>query len=207
MNEHTFPMEGPKEGLNLPIISASLDVNSKSRILADKAAKYLHAHGHYAPLVDLAELAFPPFDNRQVFNAPEFKQIHDVINESDGIVLALPIYNWAPPAQLKSVIEATGATGDGVNTSAWFDKLVTFICAAGLAHSYMATGGIAQSLMLDFKCVINPYTGYFASEDWQSEEQGILLPEREAHLHKTLTVHQELASLLRGRSYKSDWEV
>src|SRR5699024_10409370 len=186
---------------------ASLDVNSKSRKLAQLAAKVLESEGHAAPLIDLADVSFPPFDNAAVFESVQFARFHELIDRADGIVLAFPIYNWAPPAQLKSLIEATGATGDGVNTAAWFDKLVTFICAAGLAHSYMATGGIAQSLMLDFKCVINPYTGYFASEDWQSEEQGILLPERETHLHKTLTVHQELANLLRGRSYKSDWEV
>jgi len=198
---------GREQPLNLPVISTSLDVNSKSRKLAAKAADFLTAQRHHAPLVDLAGPAFPPFDNAEVFSTPEFKRFHDLINKSDGIVLAFPIYNWAPPAQLKSLIEATGATGDGVNTSAWFDKLVTFICAAGLPQSYMATGALAQSLMLDFKCVINPYTGYFASEDWQSEEQGILLPERDAYFHKTLTVHQDLARLLRGRSYRSDWEV
>lgn len=124
---------------------------------------------------------------------------------ADGIVLAFPIYNWAPAATVKSLIEATGATGEDGNTSAWFDKVVTFVCAAGLPHSYMATSALSQSLMLDFKCVINPYTAYMSERDWGNT--GILEPSRADRLTKTMTVHVELSQLLDGRTYSSDWEI
>ena len=39
---------------------------------------------------------------------------------------------------------------------ALFDKVVTLLTAGGLAESYMAYTNTAISLMLDFKCVINP---------------------------------------------------
>jgi len=193
--------------LNLPVISASLDPGSKSRKLAVSAWQYLRAAGHDSRLVDLAEIEYPIFDNARVFNSEAFKELHSVIANADAIVLAFPIYNWAPPAQLKSLIESTGATGDGMNTAAWFDKPVTFICSAGLPESYMATGALAHSLMLDFKCVINPYHGYFASRDFEDEETGTLVPERAQRLAKTLDVHQDLAFVLRERSYTSAWEV
>lgn len=193
--------------LNLPVISASLDPTSKSRKLAQRAVSTLREAGHDVEFIDLVDIELPRFDNSAVFNSAQFQFVHDVISGADAIVLAMPIYNWAPPAQLKSLIESTGATGDGVNTAAWFDKPVTFLCSAGLAHSYMATGALAQSLMLDFKCVINPYVGYFSSEDWLDETAGVLNPEREERFAKTLTVHQELAALLRQRGYRSGWEV
>lgn len=189
--------------LHLPVISCSLDPSSSSRRLAEQSAALLTASGHRSEVIDLAAAALPAFDNDQVFDSDAFAALHEVIRASDGMVLAFPIYNWAPSSTVKSLIEATGATGDG-RRAAWFDKVVTFVCAAGLPHSYMATGALAQSLMLDFKCVVNPYTAYISERDW---EAGMLTTSRAARLDKTMTVHAELASLLRGRTYLSDWEV
>jgi hypothetical protein len=76
--------------------------------------------------------------------------------------------------------------------------------SCALPDCYMATGLLAQSLMLDFKCVVNPYTAYVSERDW---EAGALTSDRAARLDKTITVHVELATLLRGRTYRSDWEV
>src|SRR5690625_6811753 len=73
---------GREQPLNLPVISTSLDVNSKSRKLAAKAADFLTAQRHHAPLVDLARPAFPPFDNAEVFSTPEFKRFHDLDRKS-----------------------------------------------------------------------------------------------------------------------------
>ncbi|MDM7892250.1 NADPH-dependent FMN reductase [Curtobacterium caseinilyticum] len=189
--------------LRLPVISCSLDPASSSRQLADQSVALLAARGHRSEIVDLGTLALPAFDNDRVFNSDAFSALHDAIRESDGVVLAFPIYNWAPSSVVKSLIEATGATGNG-RRAAWFDKVVTFVCAAGLPHSYMATGVLAQSLMLDFKCVVNPYTAYISERDW---DEGVLTVDRAARLDKTMAVHVELASLLRDRTYRSDWEV
>jgi NAD(P)H-dependent FMN reductase len=189
--------------LRLPVISCSLDPVSTSRRLAERSASLLRANGHGSEVVDLATAPLPAFDNDQVFDSDAYGALHDVIRESDGVVLAFPIYNWAPSSTVKSLIEATGATGEG-RRAAWFDKVVTFVCAAGLPHSYMATGALAQSLMLDFKCVVNPYTAYVAERDW---EAGTLSVDRAARLEKTMTVHAELAGLLRDRTSLSDWEV
>ncbi len=40
--------------------------------------------------------------------------------------------------------------------SAWEDKIVGFLCAAGGMSSYMSVMAYANSLMLDFRCVIIP---------------------------------------------------
>ncbi|MEJ8283460.1 NAD(P)H-dependent FMN reductase [Curtobacterium sp. PvP017] len=189
--------------LNLPVISCSLDPTSASRRLAEQTAQLLTDGGHASTVIDLARVALPPFDNDQVFSSGAFEVLHREIQESDGVVLAFPVYNWAPSSAVKSLIEATGATGEG-RRAAWFDKVVTFVCAAGLPHSYMATGALAQSLMLDFKCVVNPYTAYVSERDWEGTA---LNADRAARLGKTIDVHAELAGLLRGRTFTSDWEV
>ena len=46
------------------------------------------------------------------------------------------------------MIELTG--------KAWEDKVVGFLCAAGSNVSYMSVMAYANSLMLDFRCVIIP---------------------------------------------------
>lgn len=155
--------------------------------------------------MDLADHRLPAFDNDQIFNSDAFAALYDVISSADGILLAFPVYNWAPAATVKSLIEATGATRQDGRVAAWFDKVVTFVCAAGLPHSYMATAALGQSLMLDFKCVINPYTAYISERDWEPSQQ--LKADRNDRLVKTLTVHAELSHLLSARSYRSDWEV
>ena len=191
--------------LNLPVFSCSLDPASVSRRLAEQVADAIASQGHRSTVVDLADVSLPPFDNDRVFDSDEFHAVHRVIDEADGVVLAFPIYNWAPAASVKSLIEATGATGEDGRVAAWFDKVVTFVCAAGLPHSYMATATLGQSLMLDFKCVINPYTAYLSEQDW--EAAGVLRTDRAERLAKTMTVHAELSGLLAERSYRSVWEV
>jgi len=192
-------------GLLLPVISCSLDPESRSRTLAGQAADLLVGAGHESQLIDLRDYALPAFDNSSVFQARDFAALHRLIEKADGLILATPIYNWGPSAATKSLIDATGATGDGVNTAAWFDKVVPFICSAGLPHSYMATSQLASSLMLDFKCVINPYVGYFSERDFTDD--GDLTPDRRMRLEKTVAVHGELSQLLSQRSYSSGWEV
>ncbi|MFJ3958985.1 NADPH-dependent FMN reductase [Arthrobacter sp. NPDC090010] len=191
--------------LKLPVISCSLDPGSRSRELARMSSELLRAAGHDSTLVDLAERELPPFDNASVFESDAFRELHELVLTSDAVVLAFPVYNWAPSSAVKSLIEATGATGAGGQSAAWFDKVVTFVCAAGLPHSYMATGALGQSMIYDFKCVLNPYSAYISERDWEGPE--LLRADRMSRLEKTMAVHAELAALLRDRSYRSAWEV
>ena len=82
---------------------------------------------------------------------------------------------------------------------------MTFVCAGGLPHSYMAYSSLAMSLMLDFKCVINPYQVYATERDWTNEidASAALL----ARLEKAIKVKLELADGLQNRTYRSDWEI
>jgi NAD(P)H-dependent FMN reductase len=145
------------------------------------------------------------FDNSTCYAHPAYERLYCAIRDADGVLLAVPIYNWAVASTAKSLIELTGATGAGERKSAWFDQIVTFVCSGGLPHSYMAYGNLAMSLMLDFKCVINPYVVYVTDRDWN--DNAILSDTLAARLRKTIDVKLELSSKLSSRTYTSDWEI
>ncbi|WP_246728652.1 hypothetical protein [Rhizobium laguerreae] len=65
-----------------------------------------------------------------------------------------------------------------------------------------------MSLMLDFKCVINPYVVYATERDWgRGSGSGVMSDVLSARFRKCLEVKLELASLLKARRYSSGWEI
>jgi len=60
------------------------------------------------------------------------------------------------------MIELTG--------SAWENKIVGFLCAAGGTASYMSVMAYANSLMLDFRSVIIPRFVYATSDAFEGEK-------------------------------------
>src|SRR5882762_7860297 len=83
------------------------------------------------------------------------------IEHADGILIAAPVYNYDVAAATKNMIELTG--------SAWENKIVGFPCAAGGMGSYMSVMAYANSLMLDFRCVIIPRFVFATSEGFDGE--------------------------------------
>jgi NAD(P)H-dependent FMN reductase len=187
------------------ILSCSLDETSRSRTLAIMSKAIIEGFGSPAQLIDMREWNLPAFDNAEIYSNPAFAHIYAAIDKADGVLIAAPIYNWSISSVAKNVIESTGATGENGRRAAWFDKVVTFLCSGGLPHSYMAYGSLAMSLMLDFKCVINPYSVYATDRDWS--EQGELSEQLATRLHKTVDVQMQLAGALSQRRYSSGWEV
>ena len=52
---------------------------------------------------------------------------------------------------------------------AWTGKVVGFLCAAGGRGSYMSVMSLANSLMLDFRCLIVPRFVYATGEDFNDD--------------------------------------
>lgn len=189
----------------ITILSCSLDPESRSRRIAREAERLLQERRCEVEFIDLREIELPAFDNSTCYVHPAYERLYHAIHDADGVLLAVPIYNWAVGSAAKNLIELTGATGEGARKSAWFDQIVTFVCSGGLPHSYMAYGSLAMSLMLDFKCVINPYVVYATDRDWHDE--AIPSDTLAARLRKTVDVKLELSSRLSSRTYASDWEI
>lgn len=192
-------------GQRVTILSCSLCADSRSRQLARGAARLVDAAGDTATIIDPRDVALPPFDDDRCFSHPAYPALHRAVTEADGVIIAAPVYNWGLGGATRAVIELTGATSEAGLGPAWFDKVVTFLCAGGLPHSYMAYGATAMSLMLDFKCIVNPYVVHATERDWRDD--GALSAALNARLAKAVGVHRELAAALRHRGYRSEWEI
>ena len=155
--------------------------------------------------IDLREVSAPNFDDDTIFDSNAYKLCHKEVLESDGLLLASPVYNWGCCAELKKFMEYVGSTPpDGSMKGAFFDKIVTVVNSAGLPHSYMASQSLVSSLLLDFKCIINPYNIYVHNRHWEGKE---LIDDAKNRIEKSMTVFVELVTLLANRTYKSEWEI
>ena len=83
--------------------------------------------------------------------------------------------------------------------------MVTLLTAGGLAESYMAYTNTAISLMLDFKCVINPYNVHVPEDAWDQADD--LDDRSRRRLRKSMRVMMELGERLAERTYTSGWEI
>lgn len=130
------------------ILSASLNPESNSRVLAQEAHLTLEQEGHSAQVLDLREHPLPLCDGDAAYGHPNVARVRDLVAAANAIIVATPIYNYDGTAALKNLIELTGR--------AWENKVVAFLCAAGGQSSYMSIMPLANSLMLDFRTIVVP---------------------------------------------------
>ncbi|HEY5551517.1 MAG TPA: NAD(P)H-dependent oxidoreductase [Opitutaceae bacterium] len=146
------------------VISASLNPESNSRTLALAAAEALRAASRNVDFLDMREpdvANLPMCDGASAYAHPALDGLSARISGAEGILCAAPIYNYDVNAALKNLVELTG--------SAWENQVVGFLCAAGGQASYMSAMAFANSLMLDFRCVIVPRFVYSTSRDFSED--------------------------------------
>ena len=127
------------------IISCSLNKNSKSKIMAKYASDL---YGEKVKLIDLQDYDLPFCDGDTCYKNDSVKELRQIVEEAQSAIIASPIYMYDLNAVAKNFIELTG--------SAWTNKVVGFICAAGGKGSYMSVTSFMNSLMLDYRCIIIP---------------------------------------------------
>ena len=141
--------------MKIVVLSCSLRENSRSRIMALEAQRLLRAHGADATMLDLRQHPLPFCDGEDC--DPEvLHPVESAIESADAILMAVPIYNYDVNAVAKNLVEQAG--------SAFRGKIVGFLCAAGGHGSYMSVMSLANSLMLDFRCLIVPRFVYATGE-------------------------------------------
>jgi NAD(P)H-dependent FMN reductase len=112
--------------------------------------------------LDISELELPLCDADACYSKPGSQSVSKAIKAADGLLLATPVYNYDVSAAAKNLVELTGG--------AWEDKVVGFLCAAGGMNSYMSIMAFANSLMLDFRCVIIPRFVYATGRAFEGDE-------------------------------------
>ncbi|MEK7412891.1 MAG: NAD(P)H-dependent oxidoreductase [Planctomycetota bacterium] len=189
--------------MNITVISSSGNPQSRSERIALMCGDLLRARGVETSFVKLTDCDLGRIANDEIIKGADFDRVHALTLQSDGLVLASPVYNWGCCSELKRYVELIGST-NGQHRGAFFDKTLTFVNAAGLPHSYMSYLPLANSMMLDFKCVVNPYNVYVHNRHWDGDT---LVAEAQSRINKSLDVMMQLTQLLAGRTYQSNWEI
>lgn len=143
------------------VISTSGNPDSNSRRMARIAFAHLQKQKADCAWIDISELDLPLCDADKCYLNASAQKLNKEIEAADGILVATPVYNYDVAATAKNMLELTG--------SAWEEKVVGFLCAAGGASSYMAVMGFANSLMLDFRAVIIPRFVYATGQAFEGE--------------------------------------
>ena len=143
------------------VISTSGNPDSNSRRMGRAAFAHLQKQKADCDWIDIREMDLPLCDADKCYHMPGSKKLTAAIENADGILVASPVYNYDVAAATKNMIELTG--------SAWEDKIVGFLCAAGGHASYMSVMSYTNSLMLDFRCVIIPRFAFATSDAFAGE--------------------------------------
>jgi FMN reductase len=143
------------------VISASLHPTSRSRILGRACLEELQQSGRQVEWFDLAEQTLPPCDGATAYSHENVRKLAGLIESASAVFLASPVYNYDVNAAAKNAVELTG--------KAWTGKVVSLMLAAGGQGSYMAAMGLANSLMLDFRCLIVPRFIYTTGDSFEGD--------------------------------------
>ncbi|MCD0458286.1 NADPH-dependent FMN reductase [Roseiconus lacunae] len=144
------------------VISASLNPGSRSRILANAAKSLLENDHQDVATFDLAQTPLPFCDGASAYGDPNVIELGKLIEAANAIIIASPVYNFDVNAAIKNAVELTGKK--------WTGKVVAMMLAAGGAGSYMSAMGLANSLMLDFRCLIVPRFVYALGDAFEGNE-------------------------------------
>jgi FMN reductase len=145
------------------VIASSLRPPSLSRAMAEALIAEYAKLGVSHQLLDLREYALPLCDGDSAYGHPHVETLSGLISAARVIVVATPIYNYDANAAVKNLVELTG--------KAWENKTVGFLCAAGGSSSYMSIMSLANSMMLDFRCLIIPRFVYAKGDDFTAKKE------------------------------------
>ena len=125
-------------------------------------AKYLANYLDDTEFFDLQDNRLPMCDGDECYDLPEVLAFRKKVENADGIIMAIPVYNFNVSSGAKNIVELGGRM--------LYDKTFGFICAAGAKSSYMSVMSLANSLMIDFRCYIIPKFVYATKHDFENEK-------------------------------------
>lgn len=148
------------------VVSTALKPASKTLAAARAVMSRLAAGGMQVDLVDLAVSPLPQCDGATCYQDDRVKAMTERVKAARLVVLCFPVYNYQPNAAAKNFIEVTN---DG-----WKDKVVSLIANAGGDRSYLAPMPLANSLMVDHRCVIVPQFLYLSPAAYDAAGEVVL---------------------------------
>jgi NAD(P)H-dependent FMN reductase len=152
--------------VNALIVSTALKPNSKTLAAARVVQRRIQSAGFTADLADLAMEPLPLCDGASCYAEDRVQAMTQRVKAAQLIVMCFPVYNYQPNAAAKNFVEVTN---DG-----WKDKVVTFVANAGGDRSYLAPMSLANSLMVDHRCIVVPQFLYLSPAAYDPAGQVLL---------------------------------
>tara|TARA_B100000424_G_scaffold144982_1_gene110277 strand:- start:151 stop:675 length:525 start_codon:yes stop_codon:yes gene_type:complete len=146
--------------MSIIVISTNLHAQSKTDALAHHVTEILHANDAIAEFMPLSNFNLPLCDGYTCYQDPTVIELQKRFSEAKSFIICSPIYCYDLNAVAKNLIELTGQS--------WKDKVVSFVCNAGGDKSYMSPIKFANSLMLDFRCLVLPRFFYASSANFDN---------------------------------------
>lgn len=147
--------------MKISILSSSLNKKSRSLILSEYTQALILSQNFDCNLIDLKMYDLPFCGEDGAYEHKNVMYIKNELASSDAIIMSGPVYNYGVNAAAKNILDLTG--------EAWAEKPIGFICMAGGQASYMAIMGFANSLMLNFHCLIVPRFVYALPKSFDEE--------------------------------------
>jgi NAD(P)H-dependent FMN reductase len=134
--------------MSVLIVSTALRSGSKTTLVANALrAAFPPARG-VAAILDLASVSLPLCDGGACFQDSAVHTATAQVRAARAVILCFPIYNHQANAAAKNFVEVTN---DG-----WKGKVVGLVANGGTDRSYLAPLSLANSLMVDHRCVVVP---------------------------------------------------
>lgn len=134
--------------MSVLVVTTALRPASKTASIARALQALLAARDVDVSLLDLADVSLPLCDGGPCFQRREVHAVTAQVRAARAIVLCFPVYNHQANAAAKNFVEVTN---DG-----WKGKVVGLVANGGTDRSYLAPLSLANSLMVDHRCVVVP---------------------------------------------------
>jgi NAD(P)H-dependent FMN reductase len=142
------------------VVSTALKPNSRTLTAAHAVCDRLRMDQFEVDLVDLASEPLPMCDGASCYQDAHVCAMTSRVAKASFIVICFPVYNYQPNAAAKNFVEVTN--------NGWKDKVVSFVANAGGDRSYLAPLSLANSLMVDHRCLIVPHFLYLSPTAYNS---------------------------------------
>jgi NAD(P)H-dependent FMN reductase len=155
--------------MSVLIVSTALRAGSRTSFVATALQSVFAQRGETASVLDLATVNLPLCDGASCFQDATVRSATAAVKQARAVVLCFPVYNHQANAAAKNFVEVTN---DG-----WSGKVVGLVANGGTDRSYLAPLSLANSLMVDHRCVIVPRFVFVTPQSFSP--QGALPPDGE----------------------------
>ena len=150
-----------REPVSVLIVSTALRPGSKTRVIADAVAAACAAAAIPAGVLDLAATPLPLCDGGACYQDPGVVAVTAQVRAARAVVFCFPVYNHQANAAAKNFVEVTNA--------GWEGKVIGLVANGGTDRSYLAPLSLANSLMVDYRCLVVPRFVFVTPANFESD--------------------------------------